>query len=174
VEAAIELFSRRGPDAVSLREVATAAGVNYGLIYQYIGTKDDLLRLAFRSVSENTAERFAAAPDADSALDELFRTKHQPSQYVTMLAWAILQGHDPLVLLGRSPALDTLFDRLATTEPTIQDRVKVADAVAMNLGWQLFGSFISRAAGLDPHPAHDADLERQQRMKRLVRRPPLT
>jgi AcrR family transcriptional regulator len=56
VEAAIELFSRRGPDAVLLREVATAAGVNYGLIYQYIGTKDDLLRLAFRSVSENTAE----------------------------------------------------------------------------------------------------------------------
>jgi hypothetical protein len=91
-----------------------------------------------------------------------------------MLAWAILQGHDPLVLLGRSPVLDTLFDRLATTEPTTQDRVKVADAVAMNLGWQLFGLFISRAAGLDLHPAHNADLERQQRIKRLVRRPPPT
>ena len=46
VAAARPLFASRGPSAVSLREVAAAAGVNYGLIYQYVGTKDDLLRSA--------------------------------------------------------------------------------------------------------------------------------
>ena len=48
-----------GPAAISLRDVAARAGVNYGLIHQYIGTKDDLLRLVVQQVSEQTAERVA-------------------------------------------------------------------------------------------------------------------
>jgi AcrR family transcriptional regulator len=51
VAAAVELFAKEGPDGVALRQVASAAGVNYGLIHQYIGTKDDQLRHVFRSVS---------------------------------------------------------------------------------------------------------------------------
>ncbi|MCW2547283.1 MAG: TetR family transcriptional regulator [Mycobacterium sp.] len=175
VAAAIELFSRRGPDGVSLREIASAAGVNYGLIHQYIGSKEDLLRLAFRSVSERTAERFAAAPDVDGALDELFPPRPQPSQYVTMLAWAILQGHDPQAFLGRSPALATLFERLAGAgEPSMEARVKVAEAIAMNLGWQLFGAFISGAVGLDPDAAGERDNARRQQTKELLRGEPST
>src|SRR3954467_375095 len=90
VAAAVDLFAERGPDGVALRDVAASAGVNYGLIHQYIGTKDDLLRLVFRSVSEQAAERFAAAPDVDAALDELIRPRGKQSAYVTMLAWALL------------------------------------------------------------------------------------
>jgi AcrR family transcriptional regulator len=174
VAAAIDLFSRRGPDAVSLREVAAQAGVNYGLIHQYIGSKDDLLRLAFRSVSERTAERFAAAADIDGALDELLPPRRQPSQYVTMLAWTILQGHDPQALLGRSPALATLFERLAGTgEPSVDERLKVAEAIALNLGWQLFGSFICGAAGLDSEIADERNDARRRRTKDLLLEEPV-
>jgi AcrR family transcriptional regulator len=170
VAAAIELFSRSGPDAVSLRKIASEAGVNYGLIHQYIGSKEDLLRLAFRSVSEQTAERLAAAPTVDSALDELVRPRPRPSQYVRMLAWALLQGHDSQALLGRSPALATLFQRLAGAgEPSMEARLNVADAIAMNLGWQLFGSFIWGAAGLDPDSAGEHDEARRSQTKELLR-----
>jgi AcrR family transcriptional regulator len=146
VRAAAELFAARGPDGVALREVAAAAGVNYGLIHHYIGTKDDLLRLVFRSVSEQAAERFAAAPDVEGALDALIAPGQGPSAYVTMLAWALLQGRDAHDLLGRSPALGVVVDRLAGSD---EARVRVAAAVAMDLGWQLFGTFLRSGVGLD-------------------------
>lgn len=150
VAAATTLFAERGPDGVALRDVATAAGVNYGLIHQYIGTKDDLLRLVFRSVSEHAAERFAAAPDIDAVLDELTRPRSGASAYVTMLAWALLQGRDAHALLGRSPALGVLIDRLEGEDAAHPEaRLRVAAAVTLHLGWQLFGPFLAAGVGLD-------------------------
>jgi AcrR family transcriptional regulator len=148
VAAAVELFADRGPDAVSLREVAARAGVNYGLIHHYIGTKDDLVRLVFRSVSEDAAKRFAAAESLEMALEELIRPVPTPAPYATMLSWAILQGRDANALLGRSPALTTLMDYLPDTG-TDPARVRLGAVVAMNLGWQLFGQFIRSGVGLD-------------------------
>jgi AcrR family transcriptional regulator len=165
VEAAGELFARKGPDGVSLREIASAAGVNYGLIHQYIGTKDDLLRLVFRSVSEHAADRFNAAGDIDSALDELIGTGSRPSRYVSMLAWALLQGRDATDLLGRSPALTALLDRIEAIEDRDDVAERVAAAVALNLGWQLFGSFIRNGVGLED--ASDEQLARSRR--RIIR-----
>jgi AcrR family transcriptional regulator len=46
LESAIELLSARGPDGVSSREVAKAAGVNYGLVHYYFGSRNELLRQA--------------------------------------------------------------------------------------------------------------------------------
>ena len=63
VAAAMRLFGERGPGAVSLREVAAEAGVNYGLIHQYVGTKDDLLALVIKDYENKlrTMEREGAA-----------------------------------------------------------------------------------------------------------------
>jgi TetR/AcrR family transcriptional regulator, repressor for neighboring sulfatase len=166
VDAASDLFARHGPDGVSLRQIAAAAGVNYGLIHQYIGTKDDLLHLVFRSVSEQAAARLSAAADLDAALDELIGTGRQPSRYVSMLAWAILQGRDATALLGRSPALTALLERIDASGDARPDRrERVAAAVALNLGWQLFGSFIRNGVGLDA-TADDALAEQRRRLIR--------
>lgn len=169
VAAAVTLFAERGPDGVALRDIAAAAGVNYGLIHQYIGTKDDLLRLVFRSVSEHAAERFAAASDLEGALDELMRPGQQPSAYVSMLAWALLQGRDAQALLGRSPALGVLVDRMTSTDDAGPDaRARVAATVAMTLGWQLFGSFIRSGVGLDGLPDSSLDDTRRRLAKELL------
>jgi AcrR family transcriptional regulator len=165
VDAAGELFARNGPDGVSLREVASAAGVNYGLIHQYIGTKDDLLRLVFRSVSEHAADRFNAADDVDAALDELIGTGSRPSRYVSMLAWALLQGRDATELLGRSPALGALLERIDAVADHDDVAERVAAAVALNLGWQLFGSFIRNGVGLEDVP----DEQLAQSRRRIIR-----
>jgi TetR/AcrR family transcriptional regulator, repressor for neighboring sulfatase len=160
VDAAAELFAARGPDGVSLRQVAAAAGVNYGLIHQYIGTKDELLRLVFRSVSEQAAQRVVVAGDLDHAIDELIGAGHKPSRYVTMLAWALLQGRDASELLGRSPALTAVVERMQEADDVPRDpRVRVASAVALNLGWQLFGTFLCDGVGLEP----DEAVERERR-----------
>ena len=169
VAAAVQLFAKEGPDGVALREVAAAAGVNYGLIHQYIGTKDDLLRLVFRSVSEQAAQRLSSASDLDGAIDELIRSERNPSAYVAMLGWALLQGRDAHALLGRSPALGVLVERLAKLDATDADtRLRVEAMVAMALGWQLFGPFIRSGVGLDDIAGQDLDAAHRRLAKELL------
>ena len=144
VEAATRLFATAGPDGVSLRAIAAEAGVNYGLIHQYVGSKDDLLRLVFRSVSERAAEDFADAADLDVAVARMFGD--EPSPYVSMLAWALLQDRDASSLLGRSPALDALARRAGEWDR--EERVvRIAAVTAMSLGWRLFGRFVAAGVG---------------------------
>lgn len=160
VEAATDLFAERGPDAVSLRDVAARAGVNYGLIHQYVGSKEDLLHLVFRSLSEGAAVRLAAADDLAAAMDLLTGTPETGSRYVRMLAWAVLQGRDPAELLGRSPALTALLDRLPDGPPDGEvgaedPRVRVAAMIVLSLGWRLLGPFVQSGVGLADVPADE-------------------
>jgi AcrR family transcriptional regulator len=158
VAAAMPLFAERGPKQVSLREIATAAGVNYGLIHQYVGTKQDLLALVFRRASQDWAEQFASAPTLDDALDWQFRPRS--ATYVRMLTHALLEGDDPARLLGRSPASTEMSRRLASEagggtgddDPRDDPRIQAAALTCMRLGWGLFGDFLRTVAGLDDRP----------------------
>lgn len=49
-QAAIECFSERGYHPTTIRDVAERADVSIGLIYQYIGDKEDLLFMALEEV----------------------------------------------------------------------------------------------------------------------------
>jgi AcrR family transcriptional regulator len=179
VSAATELFAARGPDGVSLREIAAHAGLNYGLIHQYVGSKDELLRLVIARSTSTTAARFAQAVDVGEALELLQGPvgADRPA-YPRLLAWAILQGRDPKELAGPSPALPQLIamlpeagavpgasdgdptDRAAADRDLADDpRLRAAAIAALTLGWSLFGTFVSHAAGLDdvaPAEAHAA------------------
>ena len=185
MSAAAELFAARGPDGVSLREIAAHAGLNYGLIHQYVGSKDELLRLVIAQSTSTTAARFAQADGVAEALELLqgpVGTDRPP--YPRLLAWAILQGRDPRELAGPSPALPKLIamlpaqgaaDRPADPVPDARRRLRLrprprpdlaedprlraAAIAALTLGWSLFGTYVSYAAGLDdvaPAEAHAA------------------
>ena len=183
MSAAAELFAARGPDGVSLREIAAHAGLNYGLIHQYVGSKDELLRLVIAQSTSTTAARFAQADGVAEALELLqgpVGTDRPP--YPRLLAWAILQGRDPRELAGPSPALPKLIamlpaqgaaDRPADPDPDSDadpapdpapdlaedPRLRAAAIAALTLGWSLFGTYVSYAAGLDdvaPAEAHAA------------------
>jgi AcrR family transcriptional regulator len=167
VSAATELFAERGPDGVSLREIAAHAGLNYGLIHQYVGSRDDLLRLVIARSTSTTAARFALADDVGEALELLMGPvgADQPA-YPRLLAWAILQGRDARELAGPSPALPQLIAMLPETgtgavgaDLADDPRLRAAAVAALTLGWSLFGAFVSQAAGLEevaPAEAHAA------------------
>lgn len=60
LDAAEELFAERGFNGVSVREIATAACVNLGVIPYYFGTKENLLKNVFqRRVGPVQKERYA-------------------------------------------------------------------------------------------------------------------
>ncbi|HWD21599.1 MAG TPA: TetR/AcrR family transcriptional regulator [Burkholderiales bacterium] len=57
VAAAIALFGKRGYHASTIRDIAAAAGVSVGLIYQYFGDKEDVLFLAILDVLDSYRRR---------------------------------------------------------------------------------------------------------------------
>jgi AcrR family transcriptional regulator len=172
VAAATELFAARGPDGVSLREIAARAGLNYGLIHQYVGSKDELLRLVIAQSTATTAARFAQAAGVDEALELLQGPVGGDRPYPRLLAWAILQGRDPGELAGPSPALPRLIEMLPRPE-TLDDltddpRLRAAAVAALTLGWSLFGPFVLKAAELDEVAPDEAQLAVQSLARRIA------
>lgn len=55
---ALELFSRRSPDDVSIDEIASAAGISRPLVYHYFPGKLSLYEAALKRASEDLAARF--------------------------------------------------------------------------------------------------------------------
>ncbi|MGW0546378.1 TetR/AcrR family transcriptional regulator [Streptomyces altiplanensis] len=55
---ALELFSRRSPDDVSIDEIAAAAGISRPLVYHYFPGKQNLYEAALRRAADELAARF--------------------------------------------------------------------------------------------------------------------
>ncbi|MFV5990892.1 TetR/AcrR family transcriptional regulator [Streptomyces sp. NPDC056231] len=55
---ALELFSRRAPDEVSIDEIAAAAGISRPLVYHYFPGKQSLYEAALRRAADELAGRF--------------------------------------------------------------------------------------------------------------------
>jgi TetR/AcrR family fatty acid metabolism transcriptional regulator len=47
LDAAVRVFAEKGHEAIRIQDVADQAGVAYGLVYHYFGTKDALLKTVF-------------------------------------------------------------------------------------------------------------------------------
>jgi TetR/AcrR family transcriptional regulator, repressor for neighboring sulfatase len=166
VEAARALFAERGPDAVSLRDVARRAGVNHGLIRHYIGSRDDLLRLVFAVSTERARRQVEGAHDATDALRALRGLAASSTDYSRLLAWALLEGHDPAQFHGRSSALDTVVK--VSGDDSRELRVALAMAMVQTLGWKLFGDYALSAVGLDDEDPDAVRRDAEALVDRLV------
>ncbi|WP_330457493.1 TetR/AcrR family transcriptional regulator [Streptomyces sp. NBC_00820] len=58
IKVALDLFSRRSPDEVSIDEIAAAAGISRPLVYHYFPGKISLYEAALKRASEDLASRF--------------------------------------------------------------------------------------------------------------------
>jgi AcrR family transcriptional regulator len=152
VAAARRLYRERSPAEVTMREIAEAAGVNRGLLHHYFGSKEDLLAAIVTTASERAASGVRDAPDLLAALATL---RGEGNAYARMVAWALISGVDPDDFARPSPTIAALLEHAARVEraagdaATVDDRMAVAAALTLVLGWQVFEPFITRAAGLD-------------------------
>ena len=156
------LIAERGPSAVSLREIADHARVNHGLLYQYLGTKEQLVAEVYRRAAAETADRLAGPPDLDDAIDRLLRGV-DPAD-LRLMAWAALEVDDPATLFEPSPALATLAHLIRATAARDGRAVtpaasrQAAALVAMvATAAHVFGPIARRAAGLPPSAARTFD-----------------
>jgi AcrR family transcriptional regulator len=65
LSAALEVFGDRDYEEVSVDEVAEAAGVSHGLVFQYFGSKKGLYVACLEPLIENFRERVEPDPDLE-------------------------------------------------------------------------------------------------------------
>lgn len=140
---AADLFAERGPAATSLRDIAERSGVNAGLIFRHIGTKEAVVAAAL----DYLAEDLAAARDTGEPRDVI---EARVERSWKVIARALLDGFDVGRLQHRFPNVEQLVAAArADHDDEYVARVATADALALQLGWRLFGPFLKAATGLD-------------------------
>lgn len=74
LEAAADVFARKGYAAARIIEVARAAGVGKGTIYEYFRSKEELFFAVFENMMQTAGEAIAAlAQELEGAFDERMR-----------------------------------------------------------------------------------------------------
>jgi AcrR family transcriptional regulator len=148
------LIAARGP-GVALREIADDAGVNFGLLYHYLGTKDQVVDVVYRAAAQSAAGRLADSADLDEALARLMHFGDGTT--ARLMAWAVLEGHGAAPAFRDSPALRVLTELMGddaraqgTDVGADEARVFAAFAMTVALAWRLFGETALLAAGADP------------------------
>jgi AcrR family transcriptional regulator len=71
LSAAIELFSRRGLEAVTVEEIAAAADVGKGTIYNYFATKEDIVVAFMADLEARMAPTIASFRPAEQPVDRI-------------------------------------------------------------------------------------------------------
>lgn len=165
-----ELIALRGPDGVTLRDVAAAVGVTPGLVTHYFGTYGDLVRAVLRRQDALTRARIReelareAVPDADALVRILFEGLSD-GRRARLLAWAQLRGDVTAAstrgLRDLVDALELAFRRTlppARVPPRERIEAVVLLALAATQGWALGRSVW--LSGLGAGPATPRDDER--------------
>lgn len=145
LDEAATLFAARGPEAVPLRDVAEAAGVNYGLIHRHFGSKASLVGAVVDELTGALAEDLATVDDAVAAIEVADRHR----ECVQVLAHLCLEDDAEGALQREHPVVGGLLRRLEAADLAGADvRMRVAAGVVLVMGWQVFEPFILDAAGL--------------------------
>jgi AcrR family transcriptional regulator len=73
MEAAVRAFARKGYHACRVGEIAEEAGVAYGLVYHYFGSKEEVLQEIFRDTWTQMLARIREVADSGDPADEQVR-----------------------------------------------------------------------------------------------------
>jgi len=153
LRSARRLIAERGP-SVALREIADDAGVNFGLVYHYLGTKEQLVDEVYGRAAANAAARLVEAEHLREAMRLLMTLGDGTT--ARLVGWAALEGRQPAEAFRDSPALGVIADLMIADAhdaglELAEDDAKVFAALAMviSLGWRLFAPTALFAAGLD-------------------------
>lgn len=148
IEAAADLLTTRADAGISGRELARLAGVNYGLIHYYFGTKDAVFDQAFIHLHKNLVSDVMG--DRDARHVKPFRIiAHAPF----LRAWAMRELANvtmpPVNLVGMGSIFNYL---LSSREVDIGDKRAVATvqadaycSFALQVGWVLCGQNVAEA-----------------------------
>ncbi len=178
LEAAETLFAARGPQQVSVRDIAAATGVSHALLHRYLGGKDDIVAAVFARHASLIQEAGAGSSDLRGLTGRLVRDGlTNRRQYLRLIVRAVMDGVPYEISRDQFPGMRELA-RLATLQaaqgsggawyPGIDPRFLIATLGALYLGWAALDEVLLEAAGLAEMSAGDALGELIQAMDALL------
>ena len=159
LQIALTLMSQRGVDGTSMRDLASAAGLNVASLYHYFPSKRDLLESVlieqgFLPIRPVRTDVDGADPDSEALtlaqlLAEIMTSRFEVEDFVRLMVGEAMRGEATARAVGR--------DLFASFETSIEDWVKQnrpdldregpgAAAVARLLSAMVVGIFIQHAA----------------------------
>jgi TetR/AcrR family transcriptional regulator, fatty acid metabolism regulator protein len=126
LDAAVRVFARKGYHASRVGDIADEAGVAYGLLYHYFGSKEEVLRTVFRETWRELIQTIRSVEQTDDPPREQLRKVAE----ILLRSWR----RDPdlvrvLVLeVTRSPHLPGEMDEIVESFAAIQEVVERGQA----------------------------------------------
>jgi AcrR family transcriptional regulator len=170
LRAAITVFARSGYHTSRVSDVAKEAGVAYGLVYHYFGSKEDLLETVFR----RTWSRMLEAVEEVEQSDTTAREQIAGVARIVLGAWQV----DPELVrvlvreVARSPQLGREVDEIAHAFQALerivvrgQERGELRTDVEPRLAaWILYGALEEILTGwvFERLPDGDGDVARAE------------
>lgn len=155
IEAASDLLAEFGPTATTVRDIASRAGVNHAQVHHYFGSKRALLEAAMRemahrhynAIRELSEGRTIPPPLAIPADDRYWRAALRATIEgdIELAGIEVREG----VSVSRS-VLETLTRLRGLEEPSLELKVELAKAAAMQLGWLALEPFLFLVADIHP------------------------
>jgi AcrR family transcriptional regulator len=164
IEAAMELASEGGYDAVQMRDVAARADVALGTLYRYFPSKDHLLIAALAEMASTLRRRLAQKPPrggtaADRVVDVLRRASRALEREPRLTAALVtaLSSADPSVAESKQEVSDILGSMIA--EAVDGDALSEEEGVVRVLGHVWYASLVSWVGGMAVAGRMGDDLE---------------
>ncbi len=151
----MRLLPERAPSTISGRELAAEAGVNYGLVHHYFGTKDEVLRAGLVALRDD----FIGTHDDAESLGLLIDDAHP---YLRALVRSQLDQPDLFAADGEYPLgralVGVVSKRLTATPPAdgapdlgSEAKARVIAMVSMQLCYSVFGAALLDATDVGRH-----------------------
>lgn len=146
VEAGTQLMTRQAPSGISGRQLAATAGVNYGLIHHYFGSKDEVLRQSIQLHHDLLAES-VATDGAQTGVPGLSVLRQHPAYLRALVHAWVVDGTQPQS--GEISVRRDLAQRWIRPDQTPEDQAATAAALvvalATQLAWAVFEPVLTQA-----------------------------
>ncbi|MFD0391534.1 TetR/AcrR family transcriptional regulator [Tistrella bauzanensis] len=154
MRAADALFAEKGPNAVTVREIAARAEVNHGLVHRHFGSKEALLDAVLDRHMAAFKTALRSAGTIDEAIPVLQAVQQDRPGFARMMAFLILERRATEDFTRPAGGTADLADIIRSGGPADDDAARAAAAMvtAFSLGWTLFRDFTVTAAGCRQSP----------------------
>ena len=174
IRAATQLFAERNPSQVSVREIATRAGVSHALVHRYLGTKDDIFRAALALDRQEAAE-YWINDHGTGRTAGTFEADLPPGRYIRTIMRASLDGVPMSPEDMKLPHSDRMLNFLRSAEfPSVEDspgfdvRLLFSAATAMAAGMAIAEEFFLVQSGLESDDRESVRAELNRLIMRIM------